>query len=263
MPVLHRRRLILNARGLVSPRSYPDGLLGFVMGDAEPSFVDGGAAASLQNQKDGSIWGSQATSTHQPTFRQNGINGKRAVQYGPDDFLLPPNAALSWFSGVTAYTWVGLIQFTSVVASQTIGPNWGTPTSGNNRCAVWINTSKKWELVGRRRDTDPQTMLTSNTLVDTNAHVAHALIDYGTAKARVWLDGALIATSDAFLTAGSTDNTVSLLARLHASIQAVASSFSNAFVRHEALWSHALYDTDLVPMVRSWCTDGGIAYAGV
>jgi hypothetical protein len=237
--------------------------LGWQSADYE-QYADAAAVPSLTNQKDGSVWGSQATSTNQPTFRVNGINGRRAVQYATDDYLSMPAGALGWTQNVPGFTYVALLQITALheaISTCGISIFAGAPPA-LTRFSLVTNVADKWQMVARTNPTDGFATAISAASADTSAHVAHAMVDYANAKMRLWVDGQLAASLDGTLVAGNTNNSPATAANEGTDGAATPSQFGNVLHRIQGCWVGAFDNVAFAPMIRSWCQDGGITYAG-
>lgn len=155
----------------------------------------------------------QATASKRGTLKLNIQNGRPVIRFdGTDDFLVNTTGLVTVLKNVTGGS-IALVGKQRTVSAGT-DKAWAFASisaAGSTRMALRSDRTAAGKMEGGGRRLDADTFAgVLGAVVDTSAFHAHiAVNDYGNAKAYLYQDGTLQATTDPFQTVGSTSNTSS------------------------------------------------------
>ena len=158
---------------------------------------------------------SQATPANQPNGSTRTLNGLRALEFKGTDLLAGNSASLGIGRNVSAVSILAVAKYDVVAGSaggryiflQSRTDNTNSARFGLG-VANFANPPDGFVFWGRRNDAD--TFAQVATAGNTSPRILHGQGDYGSATARLFVDGVNSATTSPWLTSGSTPDTDSL-----------------------------------------------------
>jgi len=230
------RLLRPRAAGTFSPRSI-SGLALWLDASVDSSITfNGNTVSELRDLSGNDRHYAQATAAQQPNGTARTQNGRRVLDFAEGQ-ALAGNAAARTISRNQ-----GQITIIAACATDTIS---AVPPSGgirifwvatNNlavsRAAMFVQTfnpgdgSHEFRAGGRRLDGDSFQAVTG-AVATTNAIVLSGVLDYANAAAFLFSNGAQVASSNSFLTAGNTSDTDSGASAIGSSVDTAGSVTSN------------------------------------
>jgi hypothetical protein len=188
------------------PEFAPDDITGLALWlDASDSdtVTLSGTAVTGWDSKVGSASFLQGTSARRPAYVTNEVNGNAVIRFD-DDILVGNNAARDVWRGLTGATTFTVVRATDRTAT---GRAWfiniATTPLGTNRASMMLSGSEVvWRL--RRLDNDSETTLRADAPANDAVVIWTGDVNYGTKRARLWLNAALEVDDDDAVSTGST-----------------------------------------------------------
>lgn len=147
----------------------------------------------------------QATGSNQPTYKLNIQGGKPILRFDGNDSLLKASPAL--MKGVGGCTMFTVVKYSSTAALSNVCSVSINGSNTNSRSFTG-GSSGAYAMIGRRTDADASQTVSGGTIGTSLFFAQTAVFDYTNASAYLYVNGSLINSSNSFLTAGSTSNTV-------------------------------------------------------
>ncbi len=207
--------------------------------------ADGAAVATWPDSSGNGYDATQATAAAKPTYKAGIRNGKPVVRFDGGDWLVLSGAGLGLLRNVTGATVIAVLQ--------TALPGTGTYaifiSTGAGAGAARFTLAREYSVAtnadirARRLDADVVAEIHGAGLTAGAWSVATGRVDLSGANrtARLWQSGGLLATSDTFLTSGSTSDTASLGIGIGAAPAAGANAITGD-IAELLVWSRALDD---------------------
>lgn len=158
------------------------------------------------------IYGRQTTGALQPVLISNAINGKKAIRFtSASSTQLDLINALSLCNGINKITIYAVYKVTTGGTGQQI-VHFSKNADVNTRAAIISSSGNANGVAARRPDSSGSAVVSGNSSLTTK--IVCGVIDFSATTATFYENGAAINTNAAFLTAGSTDATNSMTAKI-------------------------------------------------
>lgn len=275
----YQKRLIGNESGLVGYWKLDKGsgttvadstsnanagtISGAIWDNSEPFTepIDNGTAVRIWADQSGNGYdATQSTTAARPTYIASGLNGLPVVRFdGTDDRLALGASALGMIRNVAGATMFAVVKYpaNSVLNVSFFISN--NTSAGSARGSLSQEITNKLQTAGRRLDADSfESALSTATI--TNTFLIHSgIVNYATAKAFNYINGALDGTDDPFQTAGNTSNTDSNNITIGAT--GTPTAYLNGDIAEIIVYNRALNTSELAQVHRYLSRKWGIALA--
>jgi hypothetical protein len=226
------------------------GALGLWIDAAHPASLFQDSAGTIPAVADGDPIGragrvatnlaTQSTTANKPTLKLNIQNGKPVIRFDSDDYLSLANLAL--LNNVGSVSFFAVLRYPDLDTIRCeLFYSVGTSAAPSRFTTNMADATDLLGMAGRRLDTDSIQTIRANS--DFNTTLKSVFCSYATQTVDVRKNGASIASSSTFQTAGNTSATDSLCALVGAATDPI-SQFFNGDLMEMLLYVPALSDAN-------------------